>query len=229
MLHEKTVERATLDLIRRLSADKALRDFVLVGGTALSLQLGHRKSIDIDLFTNKAFDPKALANHLNAQYKAENTTVLGNAVFTWLEGVKTDLLAHQYPWIRPHTEAGGVRMASMEDIAAMKLHAIVQSGSRLKDYVDVFLLLERNSLDQMVAAYTAKYNDGSPTVAKNALLYHHEIDFGKGVEMINRQMRWPEISKRLKEAVVEPKKIFQGENIGERKDQSKGLGRGRKR
>jgi hypothetical protein len=55
MLHEETLEAGTLALIRTLSADNRLNDFVLVGGTALALQLGHRKSIDIDLFTPHPF------------------------------------------------------------------------------------------------------------------------------------------------------------------------------
>lgn len=56
MLHKETVTTATLDLISKLLAEKQLEDFLLVGGTALSLQVGHRISIDIDLFSNKPFD-----------------------------------------------------------------------------------------------------------------------------------------------------------------------------
>jgi hypothetical protein len=56
MLHKETVASPTLDLIKRLFKDASLNEFVLVGGTALSLQIGHRISIDIDLFSNKPFD-----------------------------------------------------------------------------------------------------------------------------------------------------------------------------
>ncbi|SDH36389.1 Nucleotidyl transferase AbiEii toxin, Type IV TA system [Dyadobacter soli] len=64
MLHEETVEASTLALIRRLMADENLSDFYLVGGTALSLRLGHRISIDIDLCTGKDFDSAAVCEHL---------------------------------------------------------------------------------------------------------------------------------------------------------------------
>jgi hypothetical protein len=56
MLFKETVESTTLDLIRGLQSDPILKGFVLVGGTALSLMIGHRKSIDIDLFTSDQFD-----------------------------------------------------------------------------------------------------------------------------------------------------------------------------
>jgi hypothetical protein len=82
MLHEETVERETLALIRRLTADHFLKDFVLVGGTALSLQLGHRKSIDIDLFTPHPFDSYAMEKHIESTYNPTETQVLTNAVYS---------------------------------------------------------------------------------------------------------------------------------------------------
>jgi len=66
MLHKETVEKGTLALIKKLSGDEKLKDFVLVGGTALALQIGHRKSVDIDLFSKQAFDKNAIAEHLMA-------------------------------------------------------------------------------------------------------------------------------------------------------------------
>ena len=68
MLHKETVETATLDLIKRLMADPALRDFFMVGGTALSLLIGHRISIDIDLFTEKGFNATSLKLHLEEHH-----------------------------------------------------------------------------------------------------------------------------------------------------------------
>jgi hypothetical protein len=208
MLHEETVEAGTMALIRKLSADSRLSDFVLVGGTALSLQLGHRKSIDIDLFTARPFDPKSLAGHIESVYEGKGVAVSGNAVFSRITGIKTDMLAHGYEWIRPVQETDGVRMASLEDIAAMKLHAIVNSGKRLKDYVDIHYLLELRNLKELTAAYSAKYSDGNPAIARNALLYHTEIDFKVELGLLNREFKWEEVKARLKEAVVEPRRVF---------------------
>jgi hypothetical protein len=72
MLHEKAVEVGTLDLIKRLMAEDLFSEFSLVGGTALALLIGHRKSIDIDLFTTHAFNAAAIANYLLSHYQAKN-------------------------------------------------------------------------------------------------------------------------------------------------------------
>lgn len=69
MLHHGTVEKPTLELLIKLMGDKSLEDFVLVGGTALALRLGHRRSIDIDLFTNHAFNSNLLSEHLQNEFK----------------------------------------------------------------------------------------------------------------------------------------------------------------
>jgi hypothetical protein len=99
-------------------------------------------------------------------------------------------------------------MASLEDIAAMKLNAIVNSGQRLKDYFDVHYLLEQRSLGQLTVAYAAKYPDMNVAIAKNALLYHKEINFKVDLGLLDKELKWAEVKKRLKEAVAEPKRVF---------------------
>lgn len=68
MLHKETVKPGTLDLIQQLMQDQQLNLFYLVGGTALSLRIGHRQSIDIDLFSSSDFDGDRLAQHLQRKY-----------------------------------------------------------------------------------------------------------------------------------------------------------------
>ena len=68
MLHKETVEPATLDLIRKLQADPELQGFQMAGGTALALMIGHRISVDIDLFSRNEFDAEALSVHPDKKY-----------------------------------------------------------------------------------------------------------------------------------------------------------------
>lgn len=143
MLYKETVAPQTLDLIERFFKDARLDEFVLVGGTALSLQIGHRISIDIDLFSDKPFDAANIASHLQKNYSAESVKTLKNGVFCFIEDIKVDVMSHQYPWVKDLIVSEGIRMVSLEDIGAMKLHAIVQSGSRLKDFIDIYFLLEQ--------------------------------------------------------------------------------------
>lgn len=236
MLHEETVEAGTLDLIKKLSADHRLSDFVLVGGTALSLQIGHRKSIDIDLFTPHPFNPHAIARHVEFTYRPTEMHVLGNTINARVAGIKLDMMAHKYPWIKPIQETDGIRMASIEDLAAMKLNAIVVDGSRLKDYVDIHYLLGFRSMNELTEAYVGKYPDTNQSIARNALLYHAEINFGIDPKLLRQQFSWKEMVQRFKAAVAEPKKIFEYKQGPSRdlpkpdeKDHSQQIRKGRRR
>ena len=126
MLHKETVAAETLDLINRLMADEDLQNFNLVGGTALALMTGHRISVDIDLFTDTAFDAKRLSSILSNKYRIENLETDSNTINCFIEDIKVDCIAHRYPWIQPVAVVEGIRLASMSDIAAMKFNAIIQ-------------------------------------------------------------------------------------------------------
>ena len=208
MLHEHTVTPETLDLIKRLTADQQLKDFALVGGTALALQLGHRRSIDVDLFTPGAFTSDAVSRHIKATYNIGQMDIIKNGVYTFIDGIKTDMISFGYPWLSPPQTIDGIRMASLDDIAAMKLHAIIQNGRRLKDFVDVHYLLEHKSLHDMTEAYTRKFPGYNTSLLKNALLYHDEINFKWDVSLLLQPFDWQKIDQRLRRAAQTPKQIF---------------------
>ena len=208
MLHKNAVEEATLALIRRLMADEQLSAFNLIGGTALALKIGHRASIDIDLFTSAAFIAADIANHLSLKYNAQRVTVLKNAVFCFIEEIKIDLIAHQYPLIKPVELTGDIRMLSLADIGAMKLHAIVNNGTRLKDFVDFYFLLEKMPFQEMLLAYEEKYAETNTVMAKTALLYHNDIDFSVPILLLDQKIEWDLIKTRLEKAVKYPQRVF---------------------
>src|ERR1700744_1100249 len=123
MLHKETVHERTLDLIHRLMADENLKNFHLVGGTALALMLGHRMSVDIDLFTTAEFNGDQIAQYLKDNYDAVFRNSRNNYIAGYIEGIQFDMLIHQYPHVMPLVNAEGIRMSSLEDIAAMKINA----------------------------------------------------------------------------------------------------------
>ncbi|GAA3950725.1 hypothetical protein GCM10022246_01540 [Pedobacter ginsengiterrae] len=127
--------------------DPKLEQFFLVGGTALSLKIGHRISIDIDLFTLENFDPNLLQDHILWNY-GSNLKVIGTgALMGLIDGVKVDFITHPYPHVQPLDNLENIRMASLQDIAAMKLNAVVGSGERIKDFVDLYYLLCAHEAD----------------------------------------------------------------------------------
>jgi len=229
MLHIQTVEARTLDLIKALMADSRFSNFNLVGGTALSLKLGHRISIDIDLFSTNSFASKELAHHLIEKYDAKKVRTLTNGVFCLINGVKVDLLSHQYPLIGDLDVVDGIRMVSLEDIGAMKLNAIYSSGRRLKDFVDMYALLEKFPLDKMLQACNKKYPDLNIQMVKHSVIHHEDIDFTVPIEHVGREIQWATIAERLKNAFYNPHITFGLPEITkkliEKKDDNKKKGR----
>ena len=75
-----------------------------------------------------------------------------------ISGVKVDCITHAYPLVKPLIDTDGIRLATIGDIAAMKLNAIVGNGTRLKDFVDIAYLSSSISLAQMGHVYQEKYS-----------------------------------------------------------------------
>jgi len=159
-LHYETVSRSLLDCLQKLMANEAFNDFVLVGGTALSLQLGHRISVDIDLFTENQYGSMNLTEIKNAlsntfsyidDLEKLSERNLGYTVFignSQTECVKLDLF-YTEKFIKPIINQDGLRIASLPDIIAMKMAAIVNS-KRKKDFWDLHELLEYFTLEEMI-------------------------------------------------------------------------------
>jgi hypothetical protein len=131
-----------------------------------------------------------------------------NGIFCFIDNIKVDLIAHQYPILKPLKMEDGIRMLSMEDISAMKLSAILNSGRRLKDFVDMYFLLEKFPLEKMTDALVQKYPDVNVQMAQNALLYHSDINIDEKVDFLGRKISLMEIEGRLKAAVANPKQVF---------------------
>lgn len=208
MLRKETVSESTLALLNRLMQDDLLKDFFLVGGTALALQMGHRISIDIDLFSKNSFDKDILLPELEKAYgfklDYENTNTLKGSI----EGIKVDLITHNYPLVKPLIQRGDIRMASAEDIAAMKLNVIAGTGTRLKDFIDIAYLSSTLTLTDMINAYEEKYSSRNPTMVVKALDYHQDINFNEPIEMLSDKYLWKNIEARLKQMTLHPQKLF---------------------
>ena len=134
MLHFETLPPGTLGLLRDLAAHPSLQNFALVGGTALALHLGHRRSIDFDFFTPDAFDVEALADTLTREVAGFETTGMNKiGLNASVRGLKVDFVAYRYPLLSGVETLDGIRMFSLDDIVGMKLSAITNRGAR-KDF-----------------------------------------------------------------------------------------------
>jgi hypothetical protein len=176
MLHKETVSPATLELIKVLQADPYFHDFLLAGGTGLSLQIGHRISVDIDLFTRNSFNEQEYLEHLEKNYNFSLQYMHSNTLKGFINGIFVDLLQHDYKCIKPAVEAEGMSLFSKADIAAMKINVISGNGTRVKDFVDIYFLLKEFSFEEIVSFYTDKYNNRNEFHAIKSLTYYEDID-----------------------------------------------------
>ena len=215
MLQTETIERETLELLKKLMQDENLSDFFLVGGTNLALQIGHRLSIDLDLFTHIPFETNDLVSHLIKVYDIQIERVKEkNTIVGRIAGVKIDMIAHIYPLLQSPIIDEGVRMCSLQDITAMKLVAISDNGTRLKDFVDIAYLSTKMSLVQMLEYYAAKYKNTSPIHALKGLAYFGDINFDESIFLCNRKkFNWEKIEQRIRDMIKFETKIFETQPI----------------
>lgn len=208
MLYKETVEAGTLDLILRLAKDEMLAAFYLAGDTALSLQIGHRVSVDIDLCCNSSLDAVRLSGHLATKYKAESIKTLNDDVSCFVEAVKVDLRADRYTLVQPPVLIEAIRMASTEEIGAVKLKAIVAGSNRFTDFVDLYSLLEHNTLEELTDVFEKKYPAMSRSMVTKALSQHNEI-VPASVTFTGQEVTGRDLDYRFKKALGEPKRIFE--------------------
>lgn len=229
MLYKETVTQEMWELLQRIMKDEKLKDHILVGGTALSLRLGHRLSVDIDLFTTQKFNSLIMLQYLRNAYGAdqEESKLFPNTVLTYIDNIKVDILTHNYPLLNTVETIEGVRMISNEDIGAMKLHAIHQSGSRYKDFVDMYFMLEEASLEFYLQAYQRKYDKDSYWASIGLNTYDKITSFG-GVDMLKgKEQSWKNIQKRLELAVKNPLYKFklESQDLPDNPNKKRGLRR----
>jgi len=195
VLHVETVSPSTLDLLRRLQRMPELVNMRLVGGTALALHLGHRKSIDLDLFGN--FDPTVSYRKIlsDAGYSTEGSES-GTVQSLRVENVKVDLVNYPYPWIDDVLVEGDVRLAGLKDIVAMKLSAVANRG-RKKDFIDIARLLDDFPLDQMFDLYKKKFSVSELSFPLRGLMYFDDAEEDPMPEMLGNSLTWENVKEKV--------------------------------
>lgn len=200
MLHTKTVTRETLKLLKKLMSDPNLSEFSLVGGTALSFYLGHRKSIDLDLFRKDSFSASALSLYLKEKYNFQEDFQDNNTLKGFINDIKIDFITHKYENVKTIHTIEKLRLYSLEDIAAMKLNAIADNGTRLKDFVDIVCLSTKMSLNEMLESYQKKYPNTNAMRALRGLTYHADI-MHEPIDLIIGDYNWNKVSQRIDEMI----------------------------
>lgn len=208
MLYTETIEGGTLELLRNLQSEVLLSSFNLVGGTSLALRMGHRKSVDLDLFTKDDFDLQELRELLVNKYNLRVSYEKGKTLKGFINNVKIDLIKYDYPQVCSVETIEGIRFESIPDVIAMKLSAICDNGSRMKDFIDIAFLSSKYSFDDMLKFYSTKFPASNQMMLAKALVYFADIDFNEDIVMLNCDFNWDKIAKRLNDMTLQRDRVF---------------------
>jgi len=191
-------------LITGLQSKKYLEGFYLVGGTALALLLGHRRSLDIDLFADSDFDTLLLQEQLFHDFQFSSLFSAKNTLKGSIRNIKVDFIAHRYPLVAEPVVERGINLLSEMDIIAMKLNSIANSGQRAKDFIDIYFLLRKYKLREMISFYRQKYSLNNEMVVVKSLIWFEDAGLSDWPVMIlEPRLNWAKVTTSLKKAVAE--------------------------
>jgi predicted nucleotidyltransferase component of viral defense system len=176
MLSFQTIDPNTLELLKTLAQAPILSNMRLVGGTALALQYGHRRSVDLDFFGQTTESVEELSEALK-EYTGGLTLLSASKTIRVyrIRDVKVDIVNYNYPWIDEALKEEGLMLASPKDIAAMKVNAVMGRGTK-KDFIDIYFLLQHYSFEQLMRFYLEKYADGTVYRALMSMTYFGDAD-----------------------------------------------------
>jgi len=170
-----------LPLIKQFSAS-----FYLVGGTALALQLGHRRSIDFDLFTNRPFDNLHLRSLIKKRHIINRILIETKTEFTlFVDNIKITFYHYHYPIKHLISFDKIITMPDPLTIAAMKAFALGHRA-KWKDYVDLYFILQQNSIKEIVSKAHEYYTAGEfdEKLFREQLAYHQDLDYSEPIEYL---------------------------------------------
>lgn len=198
MLSYQTIDSHTLELLRQLSVVPEFSAMRLVGGTSLALQYGHRSSVDLDFFGT--FDSELSFSSILRSYGRLAIVKETSKIKVYLlDGIKVDFVHYDYPWLESPLQVDGLTLATPPDIAAMKVNAIEGRGSK-KDFIDLYYLLQRYTLVEILDFYEQKYPEHSVFRALMSMSYFDDADMQPTPRMFT-DVSWNEMKKYIQSQV----------------------------
>lgn len=187
-----------LELVKKL--DFLPKEMYLAGGTSLALQLGHRTSLDFDFYVDHHFDSQELARLIQKkvpQTKLER--VLKDTLLLVADGVSCSFFYYPYKLLKKTIAFQKIKLASREDIAAMKLIAIAMRGKR-RDFIDIYYLLEKYSLKDLLGFVKTKYPVFEKMIVLKGLIFFEDAedeDLARGIRIFDKNFSWEEAKKEI--------------------------------
>lgn len=199
MLYYETIHPDTLELLKKIQSLELFAETRLVGGTALALQIGHRKSVDLDFFGHMDASLEEISMELSEFAAVKPLSSSKSMRFLIVDGVKIDIVSYPYDWIDNPVIEDGVILAGVKDIASMKLSAITNRGTK-KDFIDLHFLLKRYSFNELVDFYLTKYSDAQLFTVFKSLTYFEDAETDP-MPVMAEPVNWDEIKTAIVKVV----------------------------
>ncbi|MDQ3021813.1 MAG: nucleotidyl transferase AbiEii/AbiGii toxin family protein [Bacteroidota bacterium] len=153
----ESISNEQLDVLKKLSEINEISDiFYLAGGTALALRLGHRKSVDFDFFSYKKFDSDFFSNLIKINFEGSVSSLSEDTVNGNIKGIGISFFKYPYQLIRSTEDFHNINLASLEDLACMKLSAIMKRGTK-RDLFDIYEIFKIFQLVELKNLFLEKY------------------------------------------------------------------------
>jgi len=208
-MFKQAVSQDTQKFLALLSKVTAVKNAYLAGGTACALRIGHRYSFDLDFFTGKKFRTKAVLKALSKiKFFTPGRTAWGT-VLGKFKSVKFSLFYYEYPLLAPPEIYKGIQIVSLKDIAAMKIAAIADRGTK-RDFVDMFFMGQEGiSIEDAVESYGKKYRNLSSTLPHilKSIAYFDDAEKDEMPEML-KKISWKKIKKYFMDEAKKTAKKF---------------------
>ncbi len=202
-MHKEILNNEQLELLPLIKEFK--REFYLVGGTAIALYLGHRRSIDFDLFKPTKFNSKKITTKIDAHklhYKV--TRNVSEQLNLLINEVKFTFYEYPFPVPPSNTFEKIIQLPSLMDLAAMKAYALGRK-SKWKDYVDLYFILKDHYNISQISKRASEIYDQlfSEKLFRAQLSYFKDIDYTESVEFLVEPVSDTEIKDFLLNAAID--------------------------
>lgn len=197
-MHPEVLDQKTKRLLEKIKKTKIPNNFYLAGGTALALQIEHRKSIDLDWFSKKSFSLKELKNELKNLGKLKIEGEEKGTLNCSLNRLRLSFFEYPYITLFPFINYDkNIKLADKRDIACMKIDALSSRGSK-KDFIDLYFLLREFSLKQLLSLFDKKYKD----IEYNCLHILKSLTYFKEAEnqpmpLMLKKVNWRMVKKEI--------------------------------
>lgn len=200
-MYQEVINAKTKRVLETIDKIKEIGNFYLAGGTALALQLGHRKSIDLDWFSQKEFDVGILKKDLSSFGDLKIDSEDKQTLNCRLDDVKISFFVYSYKILFPLVDFNKIKLADEHDIACMKIDTISSRGAK-KDFIDLYFLLEKYRLEELLNLFDKKYAGikYNRFHLLKSLTYFDDAESEPMPEML-KNISWEEIKDEIKKKV----------------------------